>query len=106
MKFTWMVLCLVLGTFLCTPVFANSTVNSPVMTVIVQPGSLKANVQRIIHLAGWNQLVWSVPFDYNWVGQVQIQGKSVQSILQKVLANYPLQAVFYQGNHVVLIKTR
>lgn len=72
----------------------------------IYPGSLKQNVQRILNDAGWQKVVWGVPYDYSWVGQTQISGSSVQNVMQQLLAHYPLQAVFYDENHVVLIRSR
>ena len=56
--------------------------------------------------AHWGQVVWSLPYDYRWMGVTHIQGDSVQVVLGKLLANYPVQAVFYEQNHVVQIKAR
>lgn len=71
----------------------------------VLPGSLKANIQRIVRPYGWT-VAWDVHYDFNFVGKVQIRSSSIEGILQALLANYPLQAVFFQGNHVVEIRSR
>lgn len=77
-----------------------------VPTYTVRSGSLKRNVEHIVRQAHWGQVVWSLPYDYRWVGVSHIQGRSVQAVLGKLLANYPVQAVFYQQNRVVQIKAR
>ncbi len=70
------------------------------------PGSLKYNIVRIAQSFGWNTVVWNVPDDYNWVGTTTITATSFAGILRKLLLNYPLQAQFYQGNHVLVIVPR
>ena len=77
----------------------------PLLSVSMYSGSLKENVERIATLYGWPQLVWDAP-DYNWIGQTTIEGINVFSILRQLLTSYPLQAVFYQGNHVLYIHPR
>ncbi len=73
---------------------------------VVYPGSLKANIKRIARHFGWQRVVWNVPNDYRWVGVTRIRGKGLAGILRKLLNNYPVQAVFYRGNHVLLIRPR
>lgn len=76
------------------------------MTADLRPGSLKANVIRILRSAGWTTIIWDLPYDYNWVGSARIVRPSVQAVLQTVLADYPLQAAFYEMNHVVVIQAK
>lgn len=71
----------------------------------IKPGSMKANINRILQAHGWH-MVWDLPFDYNFVGSVKIRSVSIEGVMQKLLKSYPLQAVFYQGNHVVEIRSR
>lgn len=78
----------------------------PLSSIEVIPGSLKDNVERIAAHYGWRQVVWDAPQDYKWVGRAKIQGENLQSILGQLLADYPLQAIFYQGNHVLYIHPR
>jgi hypothetical protein len=78
----------------------------PLAAIEVYPGSLKENVERIAAHYGWHQVVWDAPEDYRWVGYAQIQGENLSSVLRQFLADYPLQAVFYQGNHVLYIHPR
>lgn len=77
----------------------------PLENVTLYPGSLKENVERIAAHYGWHQVVWDAP-DYQWVGHAQIQGDNLSSVLRQLLADFPLQAVFYQGNHVLYIHPR
>jgi hypothetical protein len=72
----------------------------------VYSGSLKENLSRIAKNYGWKEVVWLVDTDYQWVGQVTIQEKNIYSLLTRILKNYPLQAVFYEGNHVLVITPR
>ena len=74
--------------------------------ITMYTGSLHANVERIARLYGWQEVVWDVPNDYEWVGNAYVSGHNATVVLQKVLKDYPLQAVFYQGNRVLLIQPR
>ena len=69
-------------------------------------GSLKHNVESIVHQSHWGQLVWSLPYDYRWVGTAHFEGTSLQGVLEKLLARYPVQAIFYEQNHVIQIVPR
>jgi hypothetical protein len=72
----------------------------------VHTGSLKANVERMVAKSGWGQVVWDVPNDYHWIGNVTITSTSIQSALDQLLSQYPVQAVFYDTNRVVNIVPR
>lgn len=78
----------------------------PVHYVEIYPGSLRGNVIRLSQEYGWPQVMWTVPDDYHWVGQVRVAANNLPDILRKILMNYPLQADFYEGNHVIVIKPR
>lgn len=75
-------------------------------SVHVYNGSLLANSKRILGRFGWHRVVWTVPYDFKWVGQTTLRGNNPQDFMRQILAGYPLQAVFYQGNRVVVIKPR
>src|SRR3989344_5265670 len=79
---------------------------TPDVEATVYPGSLKDNITRIAQQFGWNQVVWNVPNDYRWVGTVKVHGKDFYIILMQVLKDYPVQAIFYEGNHVLVITPR
>jgi len=72
----------------------------------VVAGSLKNNIQRIAKQFGWSNIVWSAPYDFRWVGATRVHARSLQGLLTLLLKNYPLQAVFFQGNHVLEIIPR
>lgn len=74
--------------------------------VILYPGSLKTNVENIARQYGWNRVIWDSPNDYHWVAYTKIRQTRVQDVMRVVLVNYPLKAVFYEGNHVLVIKPR
>lgn len=76
------------------------------ITVNLVPGSLKANIERIAKDNGWEKVVWSAPNDYNWTTNTKIKDQNLVAIMKAILAYYPLQAVFYQGNRVLVIQTR
>ncbi len=80
----------------------------PEFSVVVHKGSLEKNVERIVRLShdGWRQVIWKLPYDYNWVGTARFRGKDLQEVLSKLLAPYPVQAVFYEKNHIVAIVRR
>lgn len=79
---------------------------APLMSATVYPGSLKYNITRIAANHGWSTVVWNYPADFNWVGQTHITAHNLQNIFIKLLSNYPLQAQFYHGNHVLVIAPR
>jgi len=76
------------------------------VSTTLYPGSLKNNITRIAAYYGWKNVVWSAPDDYNWVGTTRVRAANLQGILRKVLKDFPLQAVFYEGNHVLVITPR
>ncbi|GAG68877.1 unnamed protein product, partial [marine sediment metagenome] len=70
----------------------------------VYNGSLRKNIQRIISRSHWAQrIIWDVkdkdgnPMDFNWVGKTRVTSYTIQGVIGKILAQYPVQAVFYQG---------
>ncbi len=79
--------------------------NKP-MVVTVRTGSLKVNVEKIARQGGWHSLVWRPNYDFQWLGNVTITGRNVQDVMAKLLEPYPLQAVFFEANHVVAVVPR
>lgn len=69
-------------------------------------GSLRENIQRVAKECGWGVVVWKTPYDYNWIGTAHFADGHLPTILHRVLDGYPLQAVFYQGNHILVIIPR
>ena len=78
----------------------------PVAQFTFASGSLQKNIQHIAQQFGWNEIIWKAKGDYRWIGKVKFVNTSLPDILNKVLQSYPLQAVFYQGNHVLVISPR
>lgn len=76
------------------------------ITVNLIQGSLKANIERIAKENGWEKVAWNAPSDYNWTANTKIKDQSLVAVMKVILADYPLQAVFYQGNRVLVIQTR
>ena len=76
------------------------------ITITLNQGSLKQNVERIARANGWSNLVWKPRHDYKWTGTTKITAYSLQGIYKKMLQHYPVQAVFYEGNHVLVIVPR
>lgn len=85
---------------------ANQTAWRPQALFTFSEGSLKKNIEQAAEQFGWNKIVWQPKQDYQWVGETQISATSFSNLLTKVLENYPLQAVFYKGNHVLVITSR
>ncbi len=75
-------------------------------TAYFTPGSLRLNIKRVARRFGWNKVVWTAHDDYQWVTSTAVRKPNLASVMNAVLANYPLQAVFYQGNHVLVIQPR
>lgn len=84
----------------------SQSVASSGISVTLYPGSMKANLTRLAHYFGWHTVVWQPSVDFNWVGTTKIHADNFQDLLAQVLAQYPLQAQFYQGNHVLVVTTR
>lgn len=78
----------------------------PLASIAVYPGSLRENIERIAAHYGWHNVIWDAPQDFTWVGYAQIQGDTLAAVLRQLLDDYPLQAIFYQGNHVLYIHPR
>lgn len=93
-------------TLVSQPKRGNNGLAYGVKTYTIYNGSLKRNVERIVRVSRWGKVEWALPYDYRWVGTSKITGDSVQDVLQKLLAGYPLQAVFYEQNHVIHIQPR
>lgn len=89
-----------------TPVVAPVPPPKPMFTTTAMPGSLKANVERIVAQSHWGTVVWKLPIDYNWNGTMTITAPNVQGALSQLLAQYPVQATFYDKNHIVAIEAR
>jgi|GEM_PF-1851054 len=69
-------------------------------------GSLRENLKRLAASYGWKDVVWLPQNDYQWHGRVTLQGKSLDRVLTQVLKRYPLQAQFYDGNHILVVAPR
>ncbi len=74
--------------------------------VTLYPGSLKNNIVRISRAYGWKHIIWASNDDYHWIGKIRVAANDLPYILGKILKEYPLQADFYDGNHVLVIKPR
>jgi hypothetical protein len=74
--------------------------------VTLYPGSLKSNLVRISRAYGWKHIIWTSQDDYHWIGKIRVAANNLPDILGKILKDYPLQADFYDGNHVLVIKPR
>lgn len=70
------------------------------------PGSLRWNILRLAHRFGWPTVVWLPKQNYRWVGKTKIRAMNIQGLMRVLLKHYPLQAIFYEGNHVLVIATR
>lgn len=80
--------------------------NSHLIQAKMLPGSVRANVERIANMYGWKTVVWKSAEDYSWHGTAVVKGVSLSDVMGKILSDYPLQADFYQGNHVLVIQPR
>lgn len=73
--------------------------------VMIKGDSLRLAMTDAAHKAGWKQVVWRASMDYRWYGSEKIVGQDLADVFKKLLRHYPLQAVFYQANHVLVIHT-
>jgi hypothetical protein len=75
-------------------------------SVTLYSGSLRDNISRIAKDYGWKKVVWLPNSDYQWVGKVTMRKRAITVLFGRVLQGYPLQAVFYKGNHVLVVTPR
>lgn len=78
----------------------------PLVNATIFTGSLRSNIMRIAKQLGWPQVVWGVREDYQWVGTTKISGDDAMNIFAQLLKEYPVQAIFYKGNHVLVLIPR
>ena len=88
------------------PVQKKMAPRQPLMKSMIYSGSLRTNITRIARAHGWKRVVWNVPNDYRWLGDTQLRAHNLPGILGQLLQDYPLQAIFYRGNHVLEIVPR
>lgn len=72
----------------------------------VYNGSVKTNLTRILQKQAHWRVIWKAPVDYQWIGNQRLQGEDVFAVTEQIITQLPLQAVFYQGNKVVVIQAR
>jgi len=84
----------------------SSKKSFPVVTVNLTAGSLLSNIEQIARENGWTRVIWTNKKDYSWSSDTRVTGTSFEEIMGKIMKGYPLQAVFYQGNHVLVIQPR
>lgn len=82
--------------------YASLGKTAPVYAISIS-GSLKENLERIMDRYHW-KIVWKAPYDYNFDGRVT--GGSLPDVVQKLLQNFPLQAVMYMSNRTMMIVPR
>ena len=80
-------------------------VKKPKYSVTIQSGSLNATLTRLSKQYGWH-LIWHVPNDYQWTGKIKLQGNGLPEMLKQLLPSFPVQAVFYEGNKVLVVQPR
>lgn len=85
---------------------SKTQAHASMTSVKIEAGSLKANIVRLSQQFGWQHVIWLPTADYHWIGNARVAAKNLPDILNKILINYPLQADFYLGNHVLVIKPR
>jgi len=66
-------------------------------------GSLKENVERIMHRYHW-KVIWKSLYDYNFDGKVT--GNSLPSMLDKLFKPFPLQAQLFLSNRTMIVISR
>lgn len=88
------------------PIALHNISHQRLITATFYSGSLRDNIVRTAHENGWSTVVWNAPEDYKWIGETRIAAATIQDIFRKLLTNYPLQAQFYNGNHVLAIVPR
>ena len=101
-----------------TPLIGAPAKAAPAASVVATPvaahqivahffaGSLHDNVIRTAHQFGWKHVLWHTQQDYTVVGSMSVRAPNYIHALGNVIAHYPLQAQFYQGNRVLVITPR
>lgn len=74
--------------------------------VTLHAGPLRPQLQDIAQQWGWSDMIWELPADYAWHGTTVFTAPTLPALCEQVLAPYPIQAVFYQGNHVLVFTPR
>ena len=88
------------------PAFSNQSASlgrSSQMYAVSISGSLKENIEHIMHRYHW-KVVWKAPYDYNFDGRVV--GTSLPNVVEKLLQPFPLQAEMYMSNRTLAIVPR
>jgi len=80
--------------------------NLPTWDVRASDGTIRGVLSRWARTAGW-QLVWDAPVDFSIDAQATLRG-SFEDALQALVASLgrtstPIQAILYQGNHVLRV---
>jgi hypothetical protein len=83
-----------------SPIFGQTT------EFRMHTGPLRPQLQAMAKRWGWNHMVWNVQNDYQWYGEVVLRNRYIVPIMAEVLRRYPIQAVFYGGNHVLVMVPR
>lgn len=109
MKQRYRIVTILLALLCFSSTFATKAVtlkHSHGISVKMYAGSMQANVTRLAHYFGWQHVKWLPQVDYNWTGTTTMHAANFPTLLGVVLNHYPLQAQFYQGNHVLVITAR
>lgn len=79
--------------------------NNTTYDIEVYPGTLKTNLERIMKNSPY-KLLWKSNYDYRVISQATIRGKNFDDALNKLLMNYPVEAIFYEQNDIMTIVPR
>lgn len=86
--------------------FSSSVANANTAYEIeVYPGTLKTNLERIMKDSPY-KLLWNSNYDYRVVSQASIRGRNFDDALNRLLMNYPVEAIFYEQNSIMTIVPR
>ncbi len=86
--------------------FSKANYNSQAIRFTMKPGSLRKNITALAKQHGWKNVIWKPSHDFSWKGRTTIKASTLLAAMNDVLNDYPLQARFYHGNHILVIVTR
>ncbi len=84
----------------------SSEATQQTIEITLEPGSLKDNLMRIAGKEGWGQIIWAPTYDYVWPTQTTFMVNDLESALSQILAPYPLKALVYPHDRVIVIQPK
>jgi len=88
------------------PLLKSPAANEGVWQFKLSGPSLRYNLERLAHEAGWSRLVWKSAEDYRVSEGLVFRGADALAVVRQVLDRYPLRLEFYELNQVAVVVPR